>query len=64
MAKRIKAEDYTHSVWSGEKYSSTQTIETLTAESKKVLRNHPTASKAMTCDDDMMRRLFGAAFKG
>lgn len=63
MAKQTKAEDYTHSVWSGKKYSRPQTTKELVAESMKVLRSHPTASRAMKCDDDMMRRLFGSAFK-
>ena len=53
MAKQPKAKDYTHSVWSGEKYSRPQTQDELTAESKAVLRRHPTIGrmKPMTSDE-------------
>jgi len=63
MANKVKAQDYTRSVWSGEKYERPQTQAELTSESMKVLNSHPTASRAMKCDDEMMRRLFGDAFK-
>ena len=45
--KTIKASDYTHSVWSGEKYDRPMTQAELVAESMKVLRNHPTISKLL-----------------
>lgn len=63
MKRTPKAKDYTHSVWSGEKYARQQTQEELTAESKAALAAHPTIRRATKCDDDMMRRLFGSAFK-
>lgn len=48
MAKKLpKAEDYTHSVWSGEKYERPMTHAELVAESTKVLRTHPTISKCL-----------------
>ena len=47
MPKQIKAEDYTHSVWSGEKYDRPMTQAELIAESMKVLRRHPTISKLL-----------------
>ena len=48
MAKQIKAEDYTHSVWSGKKYDRPQTQAELVVESMKVLRNHPTIGKMIS----------------
>jgi hypothetical protein len=59
----VKAADYTHSVWSGKKYDRPQTQEDLTAESKAVLASNPAIRRATKCDDEMMRRLFGSAFK-
>lgn len=47
MSKKIKAEDYTHSVWSGKKYDRPMTQAELVAESMKVLRSHPTISKLL-----------------
>jgi hypothetical protein len=47
MRKTIKAEDYTHSVWSGKKYDRPQTQAELVAESMKVLRAHPTIGKLL-----------------
>jgi hypothetical protein len=53
--KTVKASDYTHSVWSGEKYDRPQTQAELTAESMKVLRRNPTIgrlmAKPMTADE-------------
>lgn len=60
MAKNIKAEDYTRSVWSGKKYDRPQTQEELIAESKAVIAANPTVKRAMRCDDAMMARLFGS----
>jgi hypothetical protein len=57
-----KTSDYDRSVWSGQKYSRSQTVDDLTAESKTILRKHPTIGRAMKCDDETMRRLFGKAF--
>lgn len=62
-AKKYKAEDYTHSVWSGQQYDRPQTQDELTAESKAVLAANPAIKRTMKCDDEMMRRLFGSAFK-
>ena len=45
--KPAKAEDYTHSPWSGKKYGRPQTIEELTAESLAILRRHPTIGKCL-----------------
>ena len=47
MAKQPKSSDYTHSVWSGEKYDRPMTQSELIAESMKVLRNHPTIGKLL-----------------
>lgn len=59
-AKKYKAENYTHSIWSGEKYDRPQTQEELTAESKTVIASSPTTRRATKCDDEMMVRLFGS----
>jgi hypothetical protein len=45
MPRKIKSSDYTHSVWSGQKYEHPQTQAELRAESLSVLRNHPTIGK-------------------
>ena len=46
-SKRDKANEYTHSAWSGEKYDRPQTTEELAAESMAVLRRHPTIGKLL-----------------
>ncbi len=46
-AKRTKASDYTHSVWSGAKYDRPRTQAELIAESMAVLRRHPTLGKCL-----------------
>lgn len=51
MARRSKASDYTHSVWSGEKYERPQTEAELIAESMSVLRRHPTIGKMLAKRD-------------
>lgn len=55
MAKRIRAEDYTRSAWSGEEYARPQTLDELTAEGKAV-----TARLKARCDagyDQVMAQL-------
>lgn len=47
MVRKIKASDYTHSVWSGEKYDRPRTTAELVAESMAILRRHPTIGKCM-----------------
>jgi hypothetical protein len=46
-SKQPKAEDYTHSVWTGKKYDRPQTQAELIAESMAILRRHPTMSKCL-----------------
>jgi hypothetical protein len=55
MTRKVKASDYTHSVWTGKKYNRQQTDSDLANESRKVLNRHPTIGRLLARPNDGQR---------